>query len=62
MYGSTMVVLENLYDKVSSGGFVFVDDYALPACRAAVDDFREARRIGAEMKVVDWTGVYWKVS
>ncbi len=40
MYESTMKALEHLYDKVSDGGFVIVDDYgALPNCRAAVEDF-----------------------
>ena len=36
MYGSTMDSLTNLYAKVSSGGFVIVDDYAPEGCRQAV--------------------------
>ena len=40
MYESTMETLMALYDRVSTGGFVIVDDYAcVPGCRAAVDDF-----------------------
>lgn len=61
LYESTMVALESLYPKLSPGGFVIIDDYALPTCRAAVDDFRAARAITVDMKSIDWTGVYWRV-
>jgi O-methyltransferase len=62
MYESTMVALESLYDRVSPRGFVIVDDYhAVPACRAAVDDFRRARGIAAELVPIDWSGHYWRI-
>ena len=60
MYGSTMDALINLYPKLSKGGFCIIDDYALHGCRKAVDDFRTKNSIHAEMKVVDWTGRYWR--
>jgi len=60
MYGSTMDALANLYPKLSKGGFCIIDDYALKGCRAAVDDFRTENGIISEMKVVDWTGRYWR--
>ncbi len=61
MYSSTMDALEPLYDKVSPGGFVIVDDYgAVPACAQAVHDFRDARGITDEIHKVDWTGAYWR--
>ncbi|MBF0571494.1 MAG: class I SAM-dependent methyltransferase [Candidatus Omnitrophica bacterium] len=60
MYGSTMESLENLYPKLSSGGFCIIDDYALPGCESAVNDFRAKYMINAEMKEIDWTGRYWK--
>jgi SAM-dependent methyltransferase len=61
MYQSTMEALQNLYDRVSPGGFVIIDDYgAIPACRAAVEDFRKERRITAPLTEVDWTGVWWR--
>ncbi len=60
MYESTMDALTHLYPKLSPGGFCLIDDYALSGCRAAVDDFRTAQAIGAELKKVDWTGVYWR--
>jgi O-methyltransferase len=63
LYESTMDALVNLYPKLSSGGFVIVDDYAdIPACKQAVDDFRSQHRIRDEIVPIDWTGVYWRRS
>ena len=62
MYSSTMDVLTALYAKVSSGGFVIVDDYgAVDACRQAVDRFRSERHVAAPLERIDTSGVYWKV-
>jgi O-methyltransferase len=61
MYGSTMEALQNLYPKVSPGGYVIIDDFgAVAACRQAVMDFREKFAITEELKSIDWTGVYWQ--
>lgn len=60
MYGSTIVAITALYDRLSPGGFLVVDDYALPGCRAAIDDFRRDRGIAAPMHKIDWTGVWWQ--
>lgn len=60
MYGSTMDSLENLYSRLSKGGFCIIDDYALAGCRAAVDDYRKQHKIGAKMHEVDWSGRYWR--
>lgn len=61
MYESTMDGLENLYDGLSVGGFLIVDDYgAYDACRRAVSDFRERRGVTEVIRHVDWTGVYWR--
>jgi hypothetical protein len=61
MYESTMQALESLYDKVSPGGFVIVDDYgAVPACRAAVHDFRNRRNVLETLIAIDWGGVFWR--
>jgi O-methyltransferase len=62
MYGSTMSVLQTLYDRVSPGGFIIVDDFALPPCRAAVTDFRAARGIETPIEAIDWTGAWWRKS
>jgi len=61
MYESTIQALHCLYDKVSAGGFVIIDDYgALAGCRAAVDDFRRERGIADPLVRIDWTGVFWR--
>ncbi len=61
LYSSTMDSLQNLYSKLSPGGYLIVDDYgAIGGCRQAVDDFRLANRIETPMENIDWTGVYWK--
>jgi len=61
MYESTMDSLTNLYDSLSIGGFVIIDDYgAIEACRSAVHDFRDYRRITEAIVEIDWTGVWWR--
>jgi O-methyltransferase len=61
LYESTRDALGSLYDKVSPGGFVIIDDYhAFRPCRMAVDEFRKARGIGAPLMRIDWTAVYWQ--
>ena len=63
MYEATIHILDNLYDKVSPGGYVIIDDYGdYGACRQAVDEFRERRGIKDPLVVVDWSGVYWQKS
>ncbi|MGI9601262.1 MAG: TylF/MycF/NovP-related O-methyltransferase [Acidimicrobiales bacterium] len=63
LYQSTMDALTALYPKVSTGGYVIVDDYlAWDGCRAAVDDYRAAHAIDDEMIEIDWAGVYWQRS
>ncbi len=61
MYESTMDSLVPLYPKVSSGGYVIVDDYfAISACRQATDDYRKKHGITEEIKRIDWAAAYWK--
>jgi O-methyltransferase len=60
LYESTADALTNLYDRLSPGGFVIVDDYAIPACKQAVQDFRAARGIDDPIEQIDWTGVFWR--
>jgi hypothetical protein len=63
MYESTIVALRSLYDKVSVGGFVIIDDYfCFDMCQKAVDDFRAGRNIVEPLCPIDWTGVYWQVN
>ncbi len=62
-YESTTDALNNLYDKLSVGGFAIIDDYGEDTwtyCRAAVDDFRAARGIISPMVRVDSCCYYWR--
>lgn len=61
LYESTMDALTALYDKVSVGGYIIIDDYgAIPACAQAVTDFRNSRNIDDPIVQVNWTEHYWK--
>jgi hypothetical protein len=60
MYESTIQALESLYDRLSVGGFVIVDDYYLPPCAKAIHDFRDARGIKDELINIDNRGCYWR--
>jgi hypothetical protein len=63
LYESTMDALMPLYDKVSPGGYVIVDDYAsCPPCGRAVDTFRDRRGIGDPLVRIDEASVYWRKS
>jgi O-methyltransferase/8-demethyl-8-(2,3-dimethoxy-alpha-L-rhamnosyl)tetracenomycin-C 4'-O-methyltransferase len=61
MYESTIQALDALYHKVSYGGFVIVDDYFLPPCAKAVQDFRDHHVITSPILPIDGTGSYWRV-
>ena len=53
MYGSTMEALTNLYPRLSVGGFLLIDDYALPNCVQAIADFRQREGISETINHVD---------
>ncbi len=62
LYESTQCCLQWLYDKVSVGGIVYVDDYALQGCGQAIHEFLIDRGIEPEL-LADTDGnkgaVYW---
>lgn len=60
MYESTMDGLTNLYPKLTSGGYIIIDDFCLKPCVQAVRDFRSINGINTEIKHIDFTGVFWK--
>lgn len=60
MYESTMDALNSLYEKVSVGGYVIVDDYCIESCRKAITDFRARHHIVDEIIDIDGSGVYWR--
>ncbi|WP_076819746.1 TylF/MycF family methyltransferase [Pseudofrankia asymbiotica] len=61
LYESTTDALDNLYPKVSPGGFVIVDDYQIPACREAVHDYRAAHGVTAPLTRIDQWAVFWRL-
>ncbi|MDP2637222.1 MAG: TylF/MycF/NovP-related O-methyltransferase [bacterium] len=60
-YESTKCALENLYDLVSSGGYVVIDDYGhWEGCRKAVDEFLQARGVTVAIHPVDSMVAYFQ--
>ena len=65
LYDSTRDALVNLYDRLSIGGYVIIDDYGEDSwtyCRRAVDEFRAERGIGDPLIRVDSRCYYWRRS
>jgi hypothetical protein len=61
LYESTMDVLQSLYHKLSTGGFVIIDDFrALPQCEEAVKDFRSEHAITEEIQMIDSEAAFWR--
>jgi Macrocin-O-methyltransferase (TylF) len=59
-YESTKVCLEGLYDQVSSGGAVIVDDYlSCFGCQKAVDEFIETRNLSVVIELDGRGGCYF---
>lgn len=62
LYESTMDALVPLYPKLAPGGFVIIDDYSLPMCQQAVEDYRARMGIADEIIAIDGDGVFWRKS
>ena len=60
MFSSTIQVLEPLYDKLSVGGFIIIDDYNLKGAKSAVMKFRSDRNISSKIVEIDKCGAYWR--
>jgi hypothetical protein len=60
LYESTIDALKNLYHRLSPGGFVIIDDYCIPACRQAVEDFRSTEGIADPIEKIDDYSVFWR--
>jgi Macrocin-O-methyltransferase (TylF) len=62
-YESTWDGLNSLYDRLSVGGYVILDDYGEDSwtyCRKAVDEFRAERQIEDPLIAVDSKCSYWQ--
>lgn len=62
LYESTLDALTHLYPKLAAGGFAIIDDYNIPSCRQAVDDYRAAHAIDEPIQDIDGWGVCWRRS
>ncbi len=61
LYESTMDALNPLYAKVTTGGFIIVDDYySCPPCKRAIDDFRIAQGIADDIIQIDDQSIFWR--
>jgi O-methyltransferase len=62
-YSSTMDALDSLYDRVSSKGYIIIDDYwSFVTCRQAITDFCAKRGITPSIEKIDQHAVYWRKS
>lgn len=60
-YESTKICLEHLYDKVSPGGYIIIDDYGhWQGCKKAVDEFIKKKGLNIELNKTDYTERWWK--
>lgn len=61
LYESTIDPLNHLFDKVSPGGWVIIDDYdCFDACKAAAHDFLSARGLKPDIKHIDGVGAFFR--
>ncbi|NJO52022.1 MAG: hypothetical protein HC840_24360, partial [Leptolyngbyaceae cyanobacterium RM2_2_4] len=62
-YESTRTIFDNLYARISSGGFIQVDDYGYwEGCREAIHDFEMRRNLKFDIKTIDSTGIWFSKS
>lgn len=59
LYESTECCLTHLADRVVKGGIIIIDDYALPGCRKAVDEYLAAHSLNPTIESVPESTVKW---
>ena len=60
-YESTRDAIERLYPRLSSGGFLIVDDYNLPlGCKRAIDEYRKNNNITDDIVKINKQAIYWR--
>lgn len=64
LYESTKICLEYFYPKISKGGYIVIDDYALNGCKKAVDEYLTFYNIVPNIiSVPGGLGpVYWQIN
>jgi O-methyltransferase len=60
LYESTIDALNALYPKLSIGGYAIIDDFHIPACVKATNDYRTINSITEPIRDIDGHGVFWR--
>ena len=60
LYESQLCVLENLYPRLSPGGYVIIDDTHLKGCARAVGEYREEHGITGTVQAAGPYASYWR--
>ena len=60
MYESTVDVLYHLYDKLSIGGYVIMDDWFGFPSKTACEDFFAVHGFQPDIIPIDSTAAYWR--
>lgn len=58
MYESTTDELYNLWDSISPGGYVIIDDWGLPECQKAMKDFFDRNKLTMKVTQIDDYGAW----
>jgi O-methyltransferase len=60
LYNSTFVCLQHLFSKVQKGGIVIIDDWQLPGCRAACEEYFDLIKYSPEWKFISNIAFFYK--
>jgi len=60
MYESCLDSIFNLYEFLSVGGYVIIDDWAIQSCRDAVNEFLKTHDLSPNIVKIDNISVWWK--
>lgn len=60
LYNSTWVCLQHLFEQVVPNGLVVIDDWTLPGCRAACDEYFALIGYSPDYKYLDGTAYFFK--
>ena len=53
-------ILDLLYDRVSPGGYIVIEDFLSPAAQKSIEVFRARRGIDDPIEQIDWSGAFWR--
>lgn len=60
MYESCLDSIFNLYEFLSVGGYVIIDDWNIPECNEAINEFLRTHSLVPNIVRIDKSAVYWK--